>query len=82
MAGCRMTEPTNKPMRQTSPRECQASGGTTIWLAEHGFDFAEFAAFLRRQDNEWLIECATRSARTPGNRRQFEDDKSAARSKL
>ena len=59
-----MTEATNRPMRQTSPRECQASGGTTNWLAGQDFDFAEFAAFLRRQDHEWLVECATRSAHT------------------
>jgi hypothetical protein len=60
-----MTETTNRPMRQTSRRECQASGGRTNWLAEQGFEFTEFAAFLHRQDPEWLIDCATRSAHTP-----------------
>ena len=60
-----MNEATNKPVRQTSLRECQASGGA-LWLAKQGFDFADFAAFLRRQDARWLIECATRSAQTPG----------------
>lgn len=52
-----MTEATNRPMRKTSP---------TNWLAGRGFDFAEFAAFLHRQDPEWLIQCATRSAHIPG----------------
>ena len=65
MTGWRMTEATNRPMWQNSPRECQASGNTTNWLAGQGFDFADFAAFLHRKDPEWLIECATRSAHTP-----------------
>ena len=52
-----MTEATNRPMRQTSPMN---------WLAGQDFDFAEFAAFLRRHDPEWLIQCATRSVHTPG----------------
>jgi len=57
MTGCRMTEATNRPMRQTSPMN---------WLAGQDFDFAEFAAFLRRHDPEWLIQCAPRSAHVPG----------------
>ena len=52
-----MTEATNRPMRQTSPMN---------WLAGRDFDFAEFAAFLRRHDPDWLIQCASRSAHTPG----------------
>lgn len=56
MTGCRMTEATNRPMRQTSPMN---------WLAGQDFDFAEFAAFLRRHDPEWLIQCASRTAHTP-----------------
>lgn len=36
------------------------------WLAGQDFDFAEFAAFLRRHGPELLIQCASRSAHTPG----------------
>ena len=61
-----MTKATDMPMKQTPLRECQASGGATLWLAKQGFDFADLSAFLRRQDAKWLIECATRSAQTPG----------------
>lgn len=61
-----MTEATDMPMRQTPPRGCQASGGATNWLARQDFDFADFAAFLRRQDPSWLMECATRSSQSPG----------------
>ena len=57
MTEWRMTEATNRPMRQTSPMN---------WLAGQDFDFAEFAAFLRRHDPEWLIQCASRSAHVPG----------------
>lgn len=66
MTGCRMAKATDVPMKQTPQRDCQASGGATLRLAKQGFDFADFAAFLRRQDARWLIECATRSAQTPG----------------
>lgn len=61
-----MNDATDMPIRKTSPHECHASGGTTNWVAGQDFDFAEFAAFLRRHDPEWLIQCATRSVHTPG----------------
>ena len=61
-----MTDATYMPKRQTPTRECRASGGATNWLAGQDFDFADFAAFLRRQDPSWVMECARRSAQTPG----------------